>query len=401
MTHDLFEDLFHKYLESKCTREELVQLLDALKHHEYQELASGAIVEQLARPQMVTANGAELQELQQKLDKRLSQIYQQIDQKDRDTTTYQRTMSMAGRGRRRLVWAAAAILILCIGVYFWKIQADNTVLQPPKQANTGDFKPGMTAATLIVEGGREISLDSSSIQKISVGQGAAILSNNGQIQYNNIGTAPNKLVFNTLRTSNGNQFRLVLPDGTKVWLNAASSIRYPVSFVGSKREVEVQGEVYFEVMHNDRQPFIVRANGHKIEDLGTSFNVHAYPTEHSVSTTLIEGVVKIGHRVLKPGEQALIKDGIMKVQTVDTSLVVAWKNGYFAFRQTPVKEVMRQLSRWYNVEVSYEGEIPDMRFGGKISRYANASVALTILRKTGLEFKVEGRKITVTGEKQR
>lgn len=348
------------------------------------------------------SNEIRLAQVQKLLDENLQHVFRRIDGANSPVSNQIPNQRESHTGYLRLLrWSAAvaAAIALFAGIFHW---ADIHTLPTEKNhlaQNTLDFKPGKNAAILTVDGGKEIYLDSHTTGSVARQGNSSVTTTNGQVQYSR-GLPVSQTIYNTLRTSNGNQFSLVLPDGSRVWLNAASSIRYPVAFNGSSREVEVTGELYFEVKHNTKQPFIVHANGHKIEDIGTSFNVHAYSGERSFSTTLLEGAVKIGDIVLKPGTQALIRDGKLTVQTADTTQVIAWKNGLFAFHQTPVKEVMRQIARWYDVEVIYEDVSPTMRFGGKISRNANASVVLTILKKSGLTFKVEGRKIIVTGDNQ-
>jgi len=201
----------------------------------------------------------------------------------------------------------------------------------------------------------------------------------------------------------GGEYQVVLADGTKVWLNALSSIRFPTSFKGSERKVEITGEAYFEVAKNARMPFRVIGGSQTVEVLGTHFNINAYPDESAVATTLLEGSVKVAMhdgqaKVLKPGEQALIfkENNSFRVKEVDAEDAVAWKNGYFQFNDDDLKTIMNQLSRWYNVEIVYQQANLDQKFGGTISRSKNLSQVLRILELTGnVRFRVEGRRITV------
>ena len=214
--------------------------------------------------------------------------------------------------------------------------------------------------------------------------------------------------YNVLSTPRGGQYRLVLPDGSQVWLNAASSIRYPTAFTGTERKVEVSGEVYFEVTKNAAMPFRVVVNRRKgepdpmeIEVLGTQFNVNAYTDEDVIRTTLLEGAVKVKKGVkggiLQPGQQAQCKeDGEMRwVPDADVEKVVAWKNGVFEFRDENLQAVMRQISRWYDVEVVYEGAIPTDGFTGRFSRNTSLSGVLSILRLSDIRLTVENKKIIV------
>lgn len=209
-----------------------------------------------------------------------------------------------------------------------------------------------------------------------------------------------------LKTPRGGQYQAVLPDGTKVWLNAASSIKFPSKFTGNERSVEIDGEVYLEVSKNSNHPFFVHTNRTTIEVLGTSFNVNAYADEESDKTTLIDGSVKVKSDkegvILKPGQQAIINNQVnqrLVVQTTDVDKVMAWKNGFFNFTGADLLTVMHQLERWYDIQVKYEGEIPKFSFRGRLDRNVNLSEVLDILDKMGVKFKVEGRTLTVSGDR--
>jgi ferric-dicitrate binding protein FerR (iron transport regulator) len=201
-------------------------------------------------------------------------------------------------------------------------------------------------------------------------------------------------------------YQLTLSDGSKVWLNAATSMRYPENFAGNERKVELlYGEAYFEVAHDAKMPFKVMGAGQTIEDIGTQFNINAYENESDIKTTLLEGGIKVynnnGSAILTPGQQAKVKNGmprskIIVISAANTEEAVAWKNGYFRFNNEKIGSIMRQLSRWYNIDVSYEGKITDEGFYGRISRYKNISDVLKMLEDTrSVHFKVEGRRVTV------
>jgi transmembrane sensor len=234
---------------------------------------------------------------------------------------------------------------------------------------------------------------------------ATVANKNGKLVYNAGGThgkhgAP---AMNTLTTAKAETYQLLLSDGSKVWLNAGSSIRFPVSFTEKVRRVEITGEVYFEVAHNEKKPFIVKAGETEIQVLGTTFNVNSYADEGAIKTTLLTGKVKIVNEekqaaILKPGEQALVSQAShpIPVQTVNVDQVVAWRFGLFQFDRDDIKTVMRQIARWYDVEVSYEGQIPKIEFWGKISRDLNAAEMCKVLERYGVHFRIEGKKIIVT-----
>jgi len=204
-----------------------------------------------------------------------------------------------------------------------------------------------------------------------------------------------------LSTPRAAQYQLVLPDGSKVWLNAASSIHYPTAFAGKERKVEITGEAYFEVAQDARLPFIVKTNGMEVKVLGTHFNVNAYEDEAMVRTTLLEGAVLMtkdaATALLQPGEQAqLTKAGDLKlVHNADIAEAVAWKNGLFQLNSADVPAIMRQMARWYDVEIVYEEGVPDGHISGKVPRGMNLSQVLEIFEVSGVHFKIEGRKIIV------
>ena len=236
------------------------------------------------------------------------------------------------------------------------------------------------------------------------GNTQVIKRSNGQLAYQVSGSnkspagTTTPVEYNTMTTPRGGQYQLQLPDGTKVWLNAASSITYPTLFAGGERRVEVRGEAYFEVVKDPKMPFRVslpeqasKQGAQEIEVLGTHFNVNGYRDEPALTITLLEGAVKIDASVLKPGEA--YSNG--KVKKVNTEEAVAWKNGYFQFEQADIRTVLRQLARWYDVEVRYEGKIPERKFGGDIQRDSNLSDVLKGLELSQVHFRLEGRILTI------
>jgi len=214
-------------------------------------------------------------------------------------------------------------------------------------------------------------------------------------------SSANSLVYNTATTPRGGQYQFILSDGTKVWLNSASSIKYPVQFIGNERKVELTGEAYFEVVHNAKMPFRVVSNGQTVEDLGTHFNINAYNDENVIKTTLLEGSVKVssaaGNNTIKPGQQAVLNNGnISVINDADLDAAVAWKNGFFYFDDNNIQEVMRQLARWYDVDIKCEGELPSRQFSGEISRNVKASQILDILSFKKIHYKIDGKSIVIT-----
>jgi ferric-dicitrate binding protein FerR (iron transport regulator) len=313
--------------------------------------------------------------------------------------------------------AAAAAILLIIG--WWLFSNDHRSAQKPALAATNTkqlITPGKNGALLTLADGRQIVLDSVDNGVVATQNGAAVLLKNGTVVYNatrsprTTGRSPS---YNTLVTPRGRQFQIVLPDGTKVWLNAASSIRYPTAFTGNERRVELTGEGYFEVTKNKNMPFRVftpphpgGAGGAMVEVLGTHFNIMAYDDEPAVKTTLLEGKVRVEatpsqttnpkqQAILHPGEQATVSDQI-KVAPVKTAVYVAWKNGEFMFRNEPLENIMRSVARWYDVEIVYKADVAHKEVWGSITKYGNVADVLEMIALTGVaHFKIEGRTIIV------
>jgi len=301
-------------------------------------------------------------------------------------------------------WAAAAVVIIAIsGSYFLFFNKTNSeIAKRVAQVNKPDVAPGGTKAILTLSGGHQVILGSMARDTILT-EGAAIVANaNGRLAYNS-GTAPTgEIVYNTLATPRGGQYQLTLPDGSQVWLNSESSIKYPTAFIGNDRKVEITGEVYFEVTKDKAKPFKVKLNEMEVEVLGTHFNVNGYSDETSVKTTLLEGSVKITKgeetEILRPGEQGILENNqITKTKDIDLDKIMAWKNGWFEFDQTGLTTIMRQVSRWYDVDITYEGNLRDDKFGGRISKNLPLSDILKSLEANGngVKFKLEGKKLIV------
>jgi ferric-dicitrate binding protein FerR (iron transport regulator) len=212
------------------------------------------------------------------------------------------------------------------------------------------------------------------------------------------------VAYNTLTTPRGRQFQVVLSDGSKVWLNAASSITYPTAFTGTKREVSITGEAYFEIKNDARHPFIVAAEDEKITVLGTHFNVMAYPDEGQMKTTLVEGSVRISRGtekvVITPGQQASFspKTGHIAVMAVQTPEIIAWVSGKLSLNNLDISAIMRRLARWYNVDVEFEGPVPQGHFWGVINRNVNLSSVLSVMNANGIHAQLEGNKVIVSSK---
>lgn len=304
-------------------------------------------------------------------------------------------------------YAAAAIFIaISAGFYFYKLNDSPSLKENnPKLVSRGDRAPGGNKATLTLANGTVISLTDAANGDLVKQSGISIAKTaDGQLVYK-VSAAANSekgnAAFNTITTPNGGQYQILLPDGSKVWLNAASSLKFPTVFSGTERKVELNGEAYFEVAKNRKVPFTVDANGTKVLVLGTHFNVMAYEDEKLVKTTLLEGSVKLSHAdavaFLKPGQQGTIagNERDYKVQEADVASATAWKNGYFLFDNASLPQLMRQISRWYDVDVVYAGGLKDHEFVGEVSRNYSLMKILRILELSEVKFKLEGRTLTV------
>lgn len=398
--------LLNAYLQGTGTRQENEELFSMILTHKEQESLELGLLEYIHNAEARDNLSGDLQV------RMLKEIL--------DTTAAAKTTGSAmGKGEANragkntggyrpgwISYAAVLVVLITAGMYLWLTDEEKggTHLITAEKA---DIAPGSDKAVLTLADGTTIVLDSAGsgmlaqqgeLKVIKLNAGALAYSSGKQAQVS-VGGKP---LYNTLSTPRGGQYQVVLADGTKVWLNAASSLRFPVDFTDSERRVEVTGEAYFEVAGNRSQPFTVAADSVEIEVLGTCFNVNAYPDEASINTTLVEGAVRLKsgdeRKVLKPGQQVRVaqKDQAMMVlNSVEVEEVVAWRNGKFVFNETPIELAMRKISRWYDVEVAYKGKVPDQRFNGVLSRNRSLSQILKVLEISEVHFKMEGKRVIV------
>ena len=311
--------------------------------------------------------------------------------------------------------AAAVLLLLTTGAWLALHTRTNATLAnavPPQKNTKADISPGTTKAILTLADGSTVTLDSAATGNLArQGNAKVIKSHDGQLQYTAAGDnmpAEKAIVYNILSTPRGGQYRLQLQDGTNVWLNAGSSIRYPTAFTGKERKVEITGEAYFEIAKNIAMPFkvAVTAAGQKnteIEVLGTDFNINAYKDEADLKTTLIDGAIKVTNGdaavTLKPSQQAIVNTAknIRTIQLENTDQIIAWKNGAFAFDDADIPTIMRQISRWYDVDVEYDGngKSSEDHFTGTFSRSTSLAGVLQILHVSGVRLIADNRKIVI------
>lgn len=322
--------------------------------------------------------------------------------------------------------AAAAILIIVAGSFFLFTKKKDKTASIVEKTNIEDVKaPGTNLASITLADGQTIYINDNKNGLLATqGKVKLVKDGEGRIYYeNDTQEQPADMVYNTLNNPRGSKLAwLTLADGTKVWLNAGSSLTYPVAFIGNERKVSITGEAYFEVAHNKEKPFKVSKGNTQVKVLGTQFNINAYDDEVDIKVTLLEGSVQmlvhkagagniIESKILVPGEQAVLnnaaliaasnKDLISLTRQIDISEVMAWKNGQFRFKNTPVAYLLRQAARWYNVEFAYTSDISAITLSGVITRQENISKLLEIIAATKqVQFAIEGKKIIVSSYKK-
>lgn len=313
-----------------------------------------------------------------------NRLFQQIQQRKAPAINVLRT------------WRVAAAILLIVGaatfgLLFFSNNKSNLVAV--EQPFKNDINPARGGVTLTLSTGSRLLLDTLQNGELHL-EGFSAVKEENLLQY---ALSNNKeVIYNQVATSKGKTYRLRLSDGTSVWLDAQSSIRFPSNFSGNERVVEITGQVYFEVAKNPRQPFSVRSNGQTIQVLGTSFNVNAY--DKMIATTLVEGSIKVNNTILQPNQQTLLQNEKIKVRAdVDMTEVLAWKAGLFKFNGNSLEDIMRQLERWYDIEVIYKDQIPEMQLVAKIDRNMPISKILDLLEMTGqVSFSIEENKIIIS-----
>ncbi|MDR6941143.1 FecR family protein [Mucilaginibacter pocheonensis] len=302
-----------------------------------------------------------------------------------------------------LKYAAVAILILSVSILLFRQN------RPVKKTNGQPIAhnlihPGSKHAILILGNGQKVVLKKHEQLAINENDGTAVSNHNNVLAYKNDEqtNTGQKLIYNTIVVPRGGEYQLILADGSKIWMNSASTLRYPTSFSGKERRVYLTGEAYFEVAKNAQMPFIVKTNKAEVQVLGTHFNVMSYEDEADCKTTLLEGAVRVQSstavNVIKPGQQAITSgQGRQEVTSkVDVDEEIAWKSGLFIFKNADIKNIMQQASRWYDFDVVYKGEVPEFQFTGRLSRRVDFSGFTNILKYAGLNFTIKGKTVIIT-----
>jgi transmembrane sensor len=395
--------LFSKYYDRTASQKEIKELFNILKSSSDQELTK-LMRDEWEHFQHMEAPFFGFDKSQEMLDKILAS--------GRDQNNLHEEAPVVKSRIRPLIFisisAAAAIIILnIIGLDFWTEKLTQPSVQIASEKVEPILSPGGNKAVLTLANGQRIVLDTINNGIIEKNESFEInKTEDGQLVYHafdrNYKNARNG-DFNIVSTPRGGEYRIILPDGSKVWLNAASSLKFPGVFKRNVREVELDGEAYFEIAKRSAMPFKVRSGNTEIEVLGTHFNLKAYSNQKVIKTTLVEGSVKINEGkssvLLKPGQQARQAGGnITILNNVDIEEQVAWKDGLFVFKDASIEEVMSQVSSWYDLDIIFEGKIPEKYLTGKVSRSVNATEIMNLLNYAGVKFKITGENIVIMNE---
>lgn len=376
MNNEELITLFERYRNNQCTAEEADRLIRHIKSGRDWQLVEELIGR--ISPDEITGDAP----MQASLDR----VFQQVQEAKRDAKP-----SRTGVRKLPWRWAAAAAVIIGVTVAVWNAVETRGRKPTAIDLKVTDITPGGNRATLTLADGRAIAL--SEVQSGIVVDGDRIIYEDGSEPLTPEGSGladPSaKLV---LTTPKGGMYQVTLPDNTKIWLNAASSLTYPARFARNERRVILSGEAYFDVAPDKNRPFRVESRDQEVEVLGTEFNVSAYPDEAYTKTTLVEGVVQLGSPgtklTLRPGEQGTVATGEIRVEAIDVAAFVGWRSGEFIFDGIALQDAMKQLARWYDLEVVYEGTIPETRFYGSFSRLLPLSEALVILKEANVGFSI-------------
>lgn len=389
MDNERFHSLFNRYMDQSSSSDEEKELMLFLT-----DPANETTVKDLV--ENYWSNWPEKYDLtEEKWDSLYNEIQEVVKVPVKQIDSYSQQPAR-GSSWRRIAVAASIILAIGIGSYFFFLHTSSKTKEIVQAPLSKDVEaPKTTKATITLSDGRRVSVDS--ITQLTQNNVALTKTTDGNLVYS--GKA-SEVAYNTVNNPRGSKvIDMTLADGTHFWLNAGSSITYPLSFTGAERKVSITGEAYFEVAHDANKPFIVNKGATTIQVLGTHFNVNAYDDEDAIRVTLLEGSVRITQnaesKMLKPGQQAQVTNNIKVVDDADLEQVMAWKNGRFKFNRTDLKIIMREIGRWYDVDVRYEGNIPVYLYNVGVPRTANVSEVLNGLEYTGAHFDIEGRTITV------
>ena len=409
------QELYKKYIEGHCSDEELSLLFNYFDLPEQEELLRELVKAEMNKEVAYDEYSLMVNSIVSRVDLKLQQkfAFELTKMKGQSVKQQNKASKLRMYWNIRRIAAAVLCIALFAGLYFYSTyQSENSSYHAAKK-----IAPGGNKAILTLADGRQIVLTDADNGELAEQSGLSITkAADGSLVYHVKNTSDKlpesgKLIYNSITTPRGGQYTVNLPDGSRVWLNAASTLKFPTNLgATAERRVELNGEAYFEVTPNKSRPFKVITRSavalnrqQEIEVLGTHFNVSAYDDESSTKTTLLEGSVKVNSilhaknaLVLSPGQQSVLDDGPISLKAVNPEQFIAWKNNKFMFDGNNIQGIMRQISRWYDVDVMYKGPISKEAFSGKISRFKNLAEVLDLIELTGLvHFKVEGRRIIV------
>lgn len=389
------EYLLRQYVRGVLTDKEVAELSFFLRRPQFKDSII-TILESIADETQYEENYGK-----DDVDKMIDQVLESVSENSKPVpVSYMRSF-------KKVFVAAAVFICMLAGIFFitQRTKEKKVAQKIIKEELKKDIAPGENKAILTLADGSVIALDSTAKGKLAEHGNTKVLTiDAGKLSYQQTNAGKQKEVqYNTVSTPRGGQYQVVLPDGSKVWLNAASSLKFPVFFNGKERNVELNGEAYFEIAHNEKQPFKVNVKGVEVLVLGTHFNINAYDDEGTIKTTLLQGSVretitdKQQSVTITPGQQAQVgNDKLIKViNDVDLVQVVAWQSGLFEFNNSDLATIMRQISRWYDVDILYESKPGNAKFGGGISKHLPLSEVLQLLQANGVKFKLEGRVLKV------
>jgi transmembrane sensor len=384
---EVFKELMYQFVSGEISLEGKAQLLKMIEDPQYADDLDFILRENYDRIEPIKANPESTQQFIQSLRGKMNSTEEE-EEEEADFTLF---------NWRRLMVAASVVLVIGIGYFTYNHSKPSTAIVNNEKNNV--IMPGRSGAILTLGDGSEIVLDSVANGVLANQSNTAVAKKDGELVYTEGNDA--HAVINKMTTPRGRQYKLELSDGTKVWLNASSSISFPTSFPNDERKVTIIGEAYFEVAKDKSKPFTVTVNNVEVKVLGTHFNINGYSDEAEIKTTLMEGSVLVGKKdkkvLLKPGQQAEVKNtGGVKVKDLENfDAVLAWKKGMFHFENASLETVLRQLSRWYDVDVVIDKGVVSRNFEGEINRDLELAQVLKILEGNNVHFKIEGKVLRV------
>jgi ferric-dicitrate binding protein FerR (iron transport regulator) len=394
-TPDYYRQLLEKWIRNELSPQEAIDMMDHL-----QKDASSRLLLQKMQEEFRGSIDQSAADISAAGDRVRNELLKKIE------PAQVIPIDQPGRTFSWLRAAAAIALIISLGtaayfIFLNKGEKKEMAVKSTPVPVSHDIAAGTNKAVLTLADGTRIELDEKSKGSLLKQGPVSVTNYEGQLIYEKKDIKQSEVEYNTLTSARGQSYSLVLADGTKLWLNAASSVRFPTAFTGHERSVEISGEVYFDVAKDPGKPFRVKTNGMELEVLGTQFDINAYPDESSVNATLVEGSVKVSAKNkdirLSPGQQAQLSSNgnLQLLNKVNVDEIIAWKNGYFHFENADLRSILRQFSRWYDIEVVYEGELKNRNFLVIVSRNSSLSNVLKMLQANNIKFRIDGKKLIV------